>query len=320
MDEQKPTYPFDISVVIPIYNEAGNIVPLHKELVHVFAQTQYSCEYIYVNDGSMDGSLDELKTLAGINIINLNRNYGQSTAFDAGFKAATGAYVVTLDGDGQNDPADIVKLLRKLETEQLDIVAGWRKHRKDSAHVRYMSCIGRFLRRWVTKDTIHDSGCTLRVYTSRAIKTLDIGGEMHRYILDLLKWKGFRIGELEVNHRQRTHGQSKYKSSKVFRGMLDLGYIWFIHKYSQRPFHFFGYLGLLLFAISLVTGTLTVFEKIYLDLSFNRNGWFFISFFSLGSGVFFLSFGLLADLLIKLHLNNSPYEKRYYIREVIVNR
>ncbi len=306
-----------ISVVVPIYNEEGSIPGLFEELRQTLKGLKSSYEIIFINDGSTDDSLKKLKELEKVTIIDLNRNYGQAVALDAGFKASRGDIVVSLDGDGQNDPRDIPKLIEKLEKEDLDVVAGWRKNRKDRGYVCFITFMARFLRRLFIKDEVHDSGCTLRIYRREAVKSLDIGGEMHRYILALLRWKGFKIGELEVNHRARKYGSSKYGFTKALRGFIDLIYIWFIHKYSQRPMHLFGLMSF----VSLAFGGLSLFWSLYariiFNVSLNRNGWFFVGFFSLLIGVVFFSFGIVLDLLIKIQLTMSPHEKRYYVRRII---
>lgn len=278
-----------------------------------------STEVLYINDGSTDGTLVDLKALDGVTIVNLNRNYGQAVALDAGFRHASGAYVATLDGDGQNDPADIPAMLKKLIDEDLDVVAGWRKDRKDSNGINILTLIGRALRNFAIKDGVHDTGCTLRVYRKEATDTLDIGGEMHRYVLALLRWKGFRIGEMVVRHRARVHGVSKYNYSKAVRGLIDLMYIWFIHKYSQRPLHLFGYMSIVSFFLLFAAGFWTLYGKFVLGTSLNRNGWFFITFFLLLAAIIFFSFGIVMDFLIRIHLNNSAHETRYLVRGVIRN-
>lgn len=305
-----------LSVVIPVFNEEENIPDLHSEILCAVELCAAEYEIIYINDGSTDRSLEALQKLAGVVIIDLQRNYGQATALDAGFKAATGRYVVSLDADGQNDPSDIPAMYAMLREQKLDVVAGWRTTRHDSGEIIFITRAARLLRQLFIKDPVHDSGCTLRVYTNEAVKSLDIGGEMHRYILALLRWKGFKIGEMPVNHRARLHGTSKYSASKAVRGFIDLIYIWFIHKYSQRPLHLFGYMALVSFAISFCAFVWSVYEKFAIGLSLNRDGWFFMGFFSLLAGIIFFSFGIAIDLLLRIHLNVSPYERRYYIRSM----
>jgi glycosyltransferase involved in cell wall biosynthesis len=305
------------SAIIPVHNEAGNISSLDEELKSVLTSLGKPFEIIYVNDGSTDASLTELKALKDVTILNLNRCYGQATALDAGFKAAQGAIIISLDGDGQNEPADIVKLLAKMEAEQLDVVAGWRKVRSDKKGIRVLTRIGRSLRRTLIDDPVHDTGCTLRVYTREAAQSLDIGGEMHRYILALLRWKGFTIGEVVVNDRARIHGKSKYNYSKAIRGFIDLIYIWFIYKYSQRPLHLFGYVSMMAFVLGVLSLMWTIYGKLFLDTSLNRNGWFFLAFFFLLAAIILFSFGILIDLVLRIYLNTSVSEKRYYVRQVI---
>jgi len=277
-----------------------------------------SYELIYINDGSKDNSFKELKTLRNTTIINLNRNYGQSTALDAGFKAAKGKIIISMDGDLQNDPKDIPHLLEKLGRENLDVVTGWRKKRRDNSGIRMLTRAGRLLRSILIKDGVHDTGCTLRVYRSEAAKSLDLQGEMHRYILALLRWKGFTIGELEVNHRPRIYGKAKYGPSKAIRGFIDLIYIWFINKYSQRPLHGFGYLALASVFLSLLSFIESIIARLSWGLSLNRNGFFYLAFFFAIISILFFSFGIVIDLLIRIYLNTSHNEKRYYVREIIV--
>ena len=306
-----------ISVVVPVYNEMGNITGLDKEIKDSISKITNDFEIVYVNDGSTDNTFTELTNLDNVTIINLNRNYGQATALDAGFKACCGKYVVSLDGDGQNDPADIPIILQKLLKDNLDVVAGWRKERNDSNGINILTRIGRLLRRLIISDTVHDTGCTLRIYTREAVKTLDIGGEMHRYILAILKWKGFRIGEVVINHRARTLGKSKYGYSKAIRGFIDLLYIWFIQKYSQRPLHLFGYVSAFLFFVGILSTVVSIYQKIALNQSINRSGYFLIGAFMLLASIILFSFGIVIDLLVNIKFNSSQTEKRYYVRNII---
>lgn len=305
------------SVVVPVHNEAGNLAPLDAEIKAALTALGKPYEIIYINDGSTDASLKELKTLSDVTILNLNRCYGQATALDAGFRAAKGQIIISIDGDGQNDPADIAKLLEKMETEGLDVVAGWRRSRSDRRGIRLLTRIGRGLRRLLIHDPVHDTGCTLRVYTREAAQSLDIGGEMHRYILALLRWKGFLIGEVEVSDRARVNGVSKYGYGKAVRGFIDLLYVWFLYKYSQRPLHLFGYASLASFALGIVSLAWTVYDRLDRHLHVNRDGWFFLTFFFFITAIMLFSFGILIDLAMRIYLNTSGNERRYHIREVI---
>jgi glycosyltransferase involved in cell wall biosynthesis len=305
-----------ISIVIPIHNESGNIHSLNAELELVLPALASTHEIIYVNDASTDSSLQELLQLKNVIIITLSRRYGQATALTAGFAHATGDVVVSLDGDGQNDPADIPLLISTLEEKNLDVVAGWRKTRKDKQGILVLTRIGRALRKALINDNVHDTGCTLRAYRSPAAKSLAIGGEMHRYVLALLRWKGFSIGEVVVNDRARVHGVSKYTYSKAVRGFIDLIYVWFIFKYSQRPLHLFGYMSLVTFVLSLISGGFTLYDKIFRNLHVNRDGWFFLTFFFFITAIMLFSFGIIIDLLMRIYLNTSPTEKPFYIRSI----
>lgn len=306
-----------LSVVVPVYNEEGNITGLDQKIKESVSKITSDFEVIYVNDGSSDGTFQELKTLQNITILNLNRNYGQATAIDAGFRFCTGKYVVSLDGDGQNDPKDIPFLFDKLIKEDLDVVAGWRKKRKDSGGINILTRIGRLMRRLLIGDIVHDTGCTLRIYTRDAANCLDIGGEMHRYILAILKWNGFKIGEAIVTHHPRTVGKSKYNYSKAVRGFIDLVYIWFIQKYSQRPLHLFGYASLALFFVGSLSEFAAVYQKVFWGISINRSGYFLVGSFMLLTAIILFSFGIVIDLLINIKFNTSKNERRYRVREII---
>lgn len=307
----------ELSIVIPVFNEEGNLSGLHKEVQDVIKGLGKTAEIIYINDASTDGSLSELQSLQGLTIINLNRNYGQAVSLDAGFKASKGEIVISMDGDGQNDPKDIPLLISKLKEGNFDVVAGWRKQRSDNKSIRVLTRIGRLLRKIMINDVVHDTGCTLRAYRREAVKSLDIGGEMHRYILAYLRWKGFIIGEVVVNDRPRIHGKSKYNLSKAFRGFIDLIYVWFIYKYSQRPLHVFGYASFVLFFFGVVSALITIYDRIFLALGLNRNGWFFLSIFLFLASIILFSFGIVIDLLIRIQFSSSENEKRYYIRNVV---
>jgi glycosyltransferase involved in cell wall biosynthesis len=304
------------SVIVPIYEEEGNIKLLDKELRQTMDKLG-SYEVIYIDDGSTDYSLNELKKLKKTTIISLNRNYGQSIALDAGFKESQGDIIISIDGDLQNDPKDIPKLLEKLEKDNLDVVAGWRKDRKDKTGIKLLTKTGRLLRSLIISDNVHDSGCTLRVYRKEAAKSLDLWGEMHRYILSLLRWKGFTIGEVIVNHRPRTNGKTKYNYTKAHKGFVDLIYIWFLNKYSNRPLHIFGGVGLLSSFTGMMLTLFSIYQKIAQNLPLNRSGWFFLGFFLIIIGIIFFCFGILMDITIRTNLNTSPVEKRYYVREIV---
>jgi len=215
----------EVSVVIPLHDEEANIAPLHDELTGVLLQMNVSYEVIFVDDGSMDGTFEELEKVQAsdptVRIVRFTRNFGQTAAFAAGFAEARGDYIVTLDGDLQNDPHDIPAMLTLARRK--DIVSGWRKNRQDAFLTRYLpSVIANWLIGAVTGVRLHDNGCSLKVYRARVVKPLKLRPGMHRYFPALASQLGGRVAEVEVNHRPRRHGRSKYNLSRTFRVIDDL--------------------------------------------------------------------------------------------------
>lgn len=308
-----------ISVVVPFFNEEGSVARLHAEIRAAVP----GAELIYVNDGSSDGTLAALRACGGATVVDLNRNYGQGAALDAGIKAATGDILVTLDGDGQNDPADIPRLVAALRSApDTDVIAGWRKDRRDKKGIVLLSRLGRLARRIFIGDVVHDAGCTLRAYRSAAAKSLELSGEMHRYIVALLRWNGFRVSETPVGHRPRATGASKYSYAKAARGSFDLLYVWFICKYSERPVHFFGYVSAASLAAGFCLAALSIYQKVAFGLSLNRNGWFFVALFLFICAMIAFGFGILFDLMAHGHPNapragtGQGVSGRYRIRNI----
>ncbi|MEX0918573.1 MAG: glycosyltransferase family 2 protein [Candidatus Paceibacterota bacterium] len=300
-----------ISIIIPVYNEAENIQQIYTEITETLPTMNTSWEIIFVDDGSTDTTPDRLRTLPSITIITFRRNFGQTAALDAGIKHAQGEYIVTLDGDGQNDPADIPQLIEQLETKKLDVVSGYRKHRKDTFGKRVASKLAWTARRIFINDGIHDSGCTLKVYRRECFTHIDLYGEMHRFIPGILKIKGFRIGEHEVNHRQRIHGKTKYTIMRGIRGLLDMFSVWFWRKYANRPLHLFGSIGMVLIFISSITTIWVGYNKIAYNLDLSDTALTIFSMFGLLIGLQFLTFGLIADILSKNYFattKDEPYD------------
>lgn len=302
-----------VSVVIPVHDEVGAIGSLHEEIVRELRATD--SEIIIVDDGSNDGTAEALTGMAAV-VVTLARNYGQSSAIAAGVAVASGSIIVTMDGDGQNDPADIPRLLAVLE-DDWDVVSGWRKHRRDPLGKRLASRMARALRRRLINDGIHDSGCTLKAYRAECFDNLELYGERHRFIPGMLLWGGRRITELEVNHRPRTTGRTKYGWKRGIKGVLDMLAIWFWHKFAQRPQHLFGGLGLLFLTVGLaLVGSLAVLRasgRIQLASSILPLGGFFL----LLAGIQLLAFGLVSDVLFRTHHHVrgvSPYVVRSVAR------
>lgn len=311
-----------ISIVIPFFNEQGNVVPLYQELVESLKKdfSDFEYEIILVNDGSKDTTWQEIKECKALdnNVIwiNLNRNYGQSIAMDAWLQMASWQIIVTLDWDWQNNPNDIKRLYEKMISDDLDIVAWWREKRKDPTWMIVITKAAKFLRRILINDWVNDSGCTLRVYRKAVIENLYLWGEMHRFIIAISKINGFRIGELKVNHRARIIWTSKYNWKKSIKGLIDLLYIWFIAKYESRPLHLFGFVGFINFFIWSLFFSYSIYQKIFLNLALNRSGWLILGIFFLQMWVIIFVFGMMIDMLIRNYYNTSR-DKRYIVREEI---
>jgi glycosyltransferase involved in cell wall biosynthesis len=305
-----------LSVVVPVYNEEGAAAELHREILETCLKLNKPFEIIFINDGSSDKTVEVLKTLSPIKIVNLRTNFGQTAAMDAGIKAAQGYYIGTLDGDGQNDPAEIPNLIKKLEADDLDVVSGWRKNRKDTFMKKFSSKCAAYVRKKLINDGIHDSGCSLKVYKKECFNGVTLYGEMHRFIPAILKIKGFKIGELVVNHRARTTGKTKYNWKRGVKGILDMFSVWFWKKYANRPLHLFGGMGVLLIFVSFISGLLAVYKKIFLNQDLSDTALTELSMFGFFTGIMFFIFGLLADILSKNYFATHN-EEAYSVKEVI---
>jgi glycosyltransferase involved in cell wall biosynthesis len=312
-------YDFYLSIVVPIFNEEGAIINLHANILQQCRQLGKSFEIIFVNDGSNDKSLEIMRPLRPLTIINFRKNFGQTAALDAGFKAARGFYIAALDGDGQNDPADISKLIAKLEQDNLDCVSGWRKNRKDTFGKKAASLLAAKVRKFLINDGIHDSGCTLKVYKKECFSHVDLVGEMHRFIPAILKINGFKIGELPVQHHPRTTGRTKYNFKRGIKGILDMFAVWFWKKYVNRPLHLFGAIGLFLIFLSVLAGLWLTYIKIFKGQSLSDTAVTILAPIGFLMGVQFFIFGLLADILSK-NYHAVKKERVYVIKEIIENK
>ncbi len=308
----------EISVVIPILNEEKNIRLLYDELKGVLDSLKKKYEIIFVDDGSADGSYDEMKRIhesdKNVKAIKLRKNFGQSAALQAGFDYCSGEIVVSMDSDLQNDPHDIPKMM--LEMNGVDYVCGWRKKRRDSFSKKIMSRIASMIRRPFIGTKLHDFGCTLKVYKKECVKDLELYGEMHRYIPPLLDWKGYRSIEVEVNHRNRKNGKTKYNWKRMFKGFMDMINVWFWQKYSLKPLHIFGGLGIISGLIGIVGGLSAFYLKYFHKVDLSNTALPLFAVFMVMLGVQFMISGILADIAVKNYYSQNK-RKPYNVREVL---
>jgi glycosyltransferase involved in cell wall biosynthesis len=250
-------------------------------------------------------------------LIRLRRNFGQTAAMDAGIKASRYPYIVTMDGDCQNDPADIPSLVNHLIEGDWDVVSGWRKNRKDSFMKKFTSRGANFLRSIIVKDKIHDSGCSLKIYRKACFEHINLYGEMHRFIPALLKIKGFTVSELVVNHRPRTAGVTKYNWKRTIKGFIDMISVWFWHKYAVRPLYLLGGLGILMLFLGGISGIWTTVNFIR-GMSLSDNFQTFLTLAFLMAGLFLFVCGLISDVLTKIYYG-SRVDMSYSIQSVLVD-
>lgn len=306
----------DISIIIPALNEENNIISLYRDLNAILKELKKKCEIIFIDDGSTDRTHEEMLKLRkfdkNIKIIKFKKNFGQTAAWDAGFKLASGDLVIVMDADLQNDPNDIPKLINKIN-EGYDIVSGWRYNRQDTFSKKFFSYFANKLRRAVTGEKIHDSGCSLKIYKKECIKNVKLYGEMHRYITAILSWKGYRIGEIKVNHRPRTKGKTKYSFSRIFKGMMDLLLIVFWQKYSSRPIHIFGLVGSILTILGFLAGFISVYFRIVKSIDMSDTFLPMASIFMILTGLNLLVSGIIADICIKNYYKGA---ESYFIEKI----
>ena len=306
----------ETSIVLPVFNEEGNLEILYREIKEVLDKLGKKYEIIFVDDGSRDKTqlvLQKLKSKdKNVKIITFRTNFGQTAALDAGMKAAKGKVIITMDSDLQNDPNDIPKMLHVLD-KGFDIVAGWRANRKDTLSKRFISKGARLLRRIILKDRLQDSGCTLRAYKKECINGLNLYGEMHRFIHILMKQKGFRTAQMKVNHRKRIHGQTKYTFSRTLKSLLDMALLKFWLQYSKRPIHFFGGIGFFTGAIGFLIALYLTFIRLFMQQPIANRPMLLLSILLMVLGAMFFIFGLMADILVKVYYKN---EESYSIKSI----
>jgi len=307
-----------ISVVIPVYNEAENLADLHRELTASLASVGQSYEIVVVDDGSTDSSFERLRAIEAadprVRVLRLRRNFGQTAAFSAGFDHARGEIVVTSDGDLQNDPADIPRLVAKLD-EGYDMVCGWRRRRRDPISKRVPSWIANRIISAATGVHLHDYGCSLKAIRSEVVKGLRLYGEMHRFIPAVASWMGVSLAEEPVSHRPRTRGRSKYGLGRTVRVLLDLFTVKFLLAYGTRPAHLFGLWGLASGGAGFLILAYLAYIRLFEDTAIAGRPLLLLGAVLFLFGVMLVNFGLVAEMLVRIY-HESQGKPIYVVKEL----
>ncbi len=309
-----------LSVVVTVYNEEDNVIPLCQKEYEALEGIDY--ELILVDDGSTDDTIKNIKSVANARtrLLVFNKNYGQSTAMSAGIDAAKGEYIVTMDGDLQNDPADIPKMMEKLEETGMDVVAGVRANRKDGFVLRkFPSKIANWIIRNTTDVRLSDYGCSLRIYRQDIAKNLGLYGELHRFIPVLAKLQGAKMTEVDVNHHARIHGESKYGINRTFKVMADLLLMIFFQKYFRRPMHLFGGLGIITFFIGFLIDLYLVIFKFVTGADIWGRPLLLLGSIMILAGIQFITVGIIAELMMRTYFE-SQNKKTYRLKEDFVGQ
>ena len=309
-----------VSVVVPLLNEERNIPVLYDELCQAVDGLDDQFEFVFVDDGSKDGSLARLEEIqkqdARMVVVSFRRNFGQTAAMAAGFDYATGDVIITMDADLQNDPRDIGKLLAKVR-EGYDVVTGWRADRKDAFFNRRLpSIIANRLISFTTGVKLHDYGCTLKAFRKEVVKNVRLYGEMHRFIPAIASGMGIEYTEVIVNHRARRFGQSKYGISRTVRVVLDLLTVKFLLSFSTRPIHVFGVLGLISSGLGTLIALFMLVQRQFFDVPMSNRPLLFLAILLIFIGVQFISIGLLAEMQARIY-HESQNKPVYYVRTVL---
>jgi glycosyltransferase involved in cell wall biosynthesis len=299
-----------ISFVIPLFNEKESLEELHRRILQTMEPLKKPFEIIFVDDGSTDGSAEVLERLhrndPRVKVIQFRRNFGKSAALNAGFRAASGAFVVTLDADLQDDPGEVPKLLQKLE-EGYDLVSGWKKDRKDPLSRRLASRVFNFFTYLFSGIRLHDFNCGLKAYRRDVVKSISVYGELHRYIPVVAHKNGFRVTELPVVHHPRKYGRSKFGAARFFRGAFDLLTVTFLTRYSKRPLHLFGFLGILFFLSGTLISAVLAYQRLFLQRYLSNRPVLFLGILLIIVGIQFFSIGLLGEMITAINRDSDGY-------------
>lgn len=307
-----------ISVVIPIYNERENIGELYEKLKEALSNLDY--EIIFVDDGSQDGSTEIIREIAlkdeRVKGVILKRNYGQTSALSAGFEIAMGDVIITMDGDLQNDPRDIPRLLEKME-EGYDVVSGWRKDRKDPFLKRRLpSNIANWIISKITGVNLHDYGCTLKAYRREVLEDLSLYGELHRFIPALASINGAKVTEIAVKHHPRKRGRSKYGLERIPKVLLDTLLVKFLLSYRTRPLHLLGGWGLISFFLGFLIALYLSIQKIFWGVELSKRPILLLAVLLMITGLQLISTGLIAEMLMRTYYE-SQGKKPYQVKEIV---
>lgn len=310
----------ELSLLLPVLDEEENLRPMHAKISEALDSLGKTAEVIYVDDGSTDESLQVLREIAAhderVRVVSLRRNYGQTAAMSAGIDAAKGEILIPMDADLQNDPADIIRLLDKLD-EGYDVVSGWRKNRQDKLFTRKIpSQIANLVISRIGGVPLHDYGCSLKAYRRDVIQDVKLYGEMHRFIPIYASWAGARVAEIPVEHHARTMGKSKYGLSRTIKVVFDLMTIKFMASYQTKPIYVFGTFGLIAFALSIIAGVWAFFLKFFEGVSFILTPLPVIAVVMLAISTQFFLMGLLAEMLVRTY-HESQNKAIYAVREKI---
>lgn len=312
--------PFDVSIIVPVFNEHENVAQLYEETTQTMTNAGKTYEILFVDDGSRDESGEELSKIAAkdhrVKLIQFTRNFGQTAAMAAGFEHAQGRVYITIDADNQNVPADIPKLLQKVDAG-FDVVSGWRKKRKDKLLTRRLpSMLANWFISKLTGVGLKDYGCTLKAYRAEYIDNIDLYGEMHRFIPAYASMAGAKITEIEVDHRPRTRGKTKYNLSRTFKVVIDLLTVKFLSSYATKPGYLFGGIGLVLCLAGVLSGIEVIVEKYAYGTWAHNNPMLLLAVFLFFVGIQLILIGLLAELLARTY-HESQGKKPYVVRKTV---
>ena len=307
-----------VSVVIPLYNEEENVDILNERLTETMKNIGSDYEVVYIDDGSTDGTLLLLEELQkkddNIVVLSLRRNFGQTAAFAAGFDFARGDIVVTMDGDLQNDPTDIPKLLEL--TKDYDLVSGWRRKRQDSFSRTFPSKMANWLISKVTGVRLHDYGCSLKAYRREVVKNLKLYGEMHRFIPAVASWYGVRIAEIETTHHPRLRGKSKYGISRTIKVLLDLVTVKFLQSFSTKPIQFFGPLGVFFGLAGIAVSLYLTAAKLFRGIDIGGRPLLLLGALLIIVGIQFIGMGLLGEMIVRVY-HESQKKPIYALKKIL---